>query len=111
GRALPGAQLQYSHSDGPRDYELSLQRDPNFNDDMGRANITRMDAGGAAIRSEETRWASGGNVQLNGSAKLPVMGGDFSTNSSVQMSDFDGGTVYAAMPVPQVYASTSHDLN
>src|SRR6185437_9911155 len=51
GRILPGAQLQYSHTAGPRSYDLSIRRDPNFNDQMGEANITRIDGAGTARRS------------------------------------------------------------
>ena len=111
GRALPGAQLQYSRTEGARGYDLSIRRDANFNDEMGEANITRIDASGKAVRSEETRRGSGGNIGLHGAVNLPLGGGAFNANSSAQMSDFNNGTFYDDPGAPQNFASTSHNLN
>src|ERR1051326_305950 len=88
GRILPGGQLQYSRTQGPRTYDVSIRRDANFNGDMGEANITRSDAAGVAVRREEVRRGTGGNVALNGAVALPFAGGDFSANTSLNQSDF-----------------------
>ncbi len=111
GRFLPGGQLQYSRTDGPRSYDVSIQRNTNFNDDMGAANITRVDANGKAVRTEETRRGTGGNVGLNGDVKLPFAGGDLSANTSVSQNDFQSGTFYDDPGAPQNYTNNSHNLN
>ena len=111
GRAIPGAALQYSHTEGERSYDLSVRRDPKYNDDMGEARITNIDPTGMAAATEETRRGSGGNIGLNGAIKTPLAGGDFGANATVNQSEFSSGTLYDYAAGPQNYASTSRNQN
>jgi outer membrane receptor protein involved in Fe transport len=111
GRAIPGAALQYSHTEGERSYDLSVRRDPKYNDDMGEARITNIDPTGMAAATEETRRGSGGNLGLNGAIKTPLAGGDFGANATVNQSEFSSGALYDYAAGPQNYASTSRNQN
>ena len=111
GRAIPGAALQYSRTEGDRSYDLSVRRDPNYNDTMGEARITTIDPAGTATSTEETRRGSGGNIGLNGAIKTPLAGGDFGANATMNQSDFNSGTLYDYAAGPQNYASTSRNQN
>lgn len=109
GRTIPGAQLQYSHTEGQRSYDFSIRRDADYDGEMGEANITESTPGGAPVTTEETRRGSGGTIGLNGAVKLPLMGGDFATNATATQSEYSSGTLYDYAAGPQNYASTSHN--
>jgi len=111
GRAIPGGALQYSRTVGERSYDLSIRRDPNYNDDMGEARITDIDPSGTAVTTEETRRGSGGNIGLNGAVKLPLAGGDFGANTTMNQAEFSSGTLYDYAAGPQNYASASRNQN
>lgn len=110
-RIMPGGLLQYNRTTGDRSYDLSIRRDPNYSNDMGEANITEIDPSGNAVKSEEVRRGSGGNIGLNGAIKTPLAGGDLSANTTLQQSDYNGGTDYAATATLQNYSFTSHNRN
>ena len=78
---------------------------------MGEANITEIDPSGNAVKSEEVRRGSGGNIGLNGATKTPLGGGDLSANTTLQQSDYSGGTDYAATATLQNYSFSSHNRN
>ena len=63
------------------------------------------------MKSEEVRRGSGGNIGLNGAIKTPLAGGDLSANTTLQQSDYNGGTDYAATATLQNYSFTSHNRN
>ena len=110
-RGLPDGSLQYSSIAGPRSYDLSIRRDVNFNSDMGEADIIRIDATGKPARSEEARRSSGGNIGLNGDVKLPLAGGDFGANATLQQQEYENGTLYENPAAPQNFSSTSNNRN
>ena len=111
GRIMSGGVLQYSHTTGERSYDLSIRRDPNYSNDMGTASITEIDPSGTAVTSGEVRRGSGGVIGLNGAVKTPLAGGDLSANTTLQQSDYSGGTDYDASANLQNYSFSSHNRN
>ncbi|MBV9549351.1 MAG: TonB-dependent receptor [Alphaproteobacteria bacterium] len=111
GRVIPMGAVQFNRTAGERSYSLSLRRDANFNNQMGSAHITRTDASGNAVRTEEEVSGSGGNTALNAGIKLPLAGGDFSANAAANQSEFNSGTFYDDPVTPQTFSSHSRNQN
>jgi outer membrane receptor protein involved in Fe transport len=111
GRVIPQGSLQYSHSEGDTSFDLSIRRDASFNDQMGEANITRIDASGNAVRTEEKVSASGGTTGVNTQVKSPFAGGDFSANLAATQNEFGNSTFYDDPVSPQTYASRQRNQN
>lgn len=111
GRVIPNGSLQYDHSEGDRSFSLAVRRDANFNDQMGEANITRTDATGNAVRTEEKVSASGGNIAVNTAVKSPFAGGDFSANLAANQNNFSNGTFYDDPVTPQTFIGQQRNQN
>jgi len=111
GRVIPQGSAQFTRTVEDRSYNLSIRRDANFNNQMGASHITRTDASGTAVRTEEKVSGSGGNTALNAEVKTPLAGGAFSANAAANQSTFGSGTFYADPVSPQTYLSNSRNQN
>ncbi len=111
GRVIPQGSVQFDSTEGERSYNVSLRRDANFNNQMGKSHITNIDGAGNAVRTEEKVSGSGGNTALNAGIKLPLAGGDFSANTAANQSEFSSGTFYDYATAPQTYSSHSRNQN
>lgn len=94
GRTIPGGALQFRRSEGEVGYDLSIRRDPYYDNSMGSANITYYDAEGTANRVPEVRSGSGANIVVNGGLTMPLGGGSLSATTTIQQSGYDNGTTY-----------------
>jgi len=111
GRGIPAGQIQFSHTDGIRSYNLGIHREASFNDNMGSAEITRFDAAGIGELTPQTRYGSGGTVGVNGAVQTPLWGGDLSVNATASQYEFSSGTIYHYATGPQAFDSTSRNQN
>jgi hypothetical protein len=111
GRGIPAGQIQFSHTDGTRSYNLGIRRDASFSDDMGMAEITRTDIAGNSVYTEQKRRGSGGTVAVNGAAQTPLLGGDLAVNASASQNEYASATTYYYVAGPQDFASTSRNRN
>ena len=111
GRVIPSAQLQYSRTIDDRSYEFSIRRDANFNDDMGAADITHIDSAGTAVLTNQQRRGTGGNIGVNSAIKLPLLGGDFGANATVNHNEFSNDTLYEYAAGAQQFSSTNRNQN
>ncbi len=111
GRVIPQGSVQFNRTDGESNYSASIRRDANFNNQMGEAHITRTDAIGNAVLTEEKVSGSGGNTAVNASARFPLAGGDFSANAAANQSENSSGTFYDDPVSPQTFSSHSRNQN
>lgn len=111
GRVIPAGQIQYSRMAGDRSYEFSIRRDPNFGDDMGAADITRIDSAGIGLLTLQTRRSSGGVISLNGAVGVPLLGGEFGANATINHNENSNETLYAYKTGAQRFFSTNRNQN
>ncbi|HEX2591594.1 MAG TPA: TonB-dependent receptor [Rhizomicrobium sp.] len=97
GHHAPGAKLEITHHEGGAIYEGSVQLFSNFDDSVGHGTRDVIDASGAPLDHDSvfTRAAAGG-VSIHGSGDVPLFGGRFKANLTLQNSPFRDLVAYRA---------------
>ncbi len=89
GHTIPSLSVEYTGHAGDRIYELSLQRFGGYDDSAGLGHRIFSDAAGTVLQVDrEDKQATGFGEGLNGAITLPLWGGTFKTNLTLQDAPF-----------------------
>jgi outer membrane receptor protein involved in Fe transport len=92
---VPDASLQFTRHSGDSTYEASLLRYGNFDDSVGNGTYTVTDAStGAVTRDHAHTSGMGTGGAFNGAATVPLSGGVFKANLTLQDSPFNSSVGY-----------------
>ncbi len=112
GHGVPSASLQLTRHAGVSTYEASLVRYGNFNDAAGNGSYTVTDVTTGAVtrdRAHTTGMGTGG--AFNGAATVPLFGGQFKANLTLQDSPFHSSVAYSGPGGDQLITDRSGNLN
>ncbi|MGH6870570.1 MAG: TonB-dependent receptor plug domain-containing protein [Rhizomicrobium sp.] len=97
GQTVPYGSVQYTHHDGDSTYEGSLSRTANFDDSVGNGFHDITDATTGAVTHQHAHTsARGAGASATGAASVPLFGGQFKANFSLQDSPFFSTNSYTA---------------
>ncbi|MBL6853018.1 MAG: TonB-dependent receptor [Alphaproteobacteria bacterium] len=89
GHTVPSLSVDYSRHSGGSIYELSLQRFGGYDDSVGLGHRIFTDSNGNIFQVDrEDRQATGFGEGLNSAITMPLWGGTFKTNLTLQDSPF-----------------------
>ena len=95
GHSVPNASLQLTRHDGDSTYEASISRYGNYDDSVGNGIHTITDvATGTVTRDRAHTSAMGTGGGFNGAATIPLFGGQFKANLTLQDSPFHSSVAY-----------------
>jgi outer membrane receptor protein involved in Fe transport len=87
--SVPSATIQFTQHSGDSTYEGSIARLGNYDDSVGKGSWTLTDpATGAVQRGEAKDSGRGAGAQVTGAATIPLFGGQFKANISLQNAPF-----------------------
>lgn len=89
GHTVPSISVEYTQHSGDWLYELAVQRFGGYDDSVGLGSRTFRDALGNLLQVDrEDRQATGFGEGLNGAVTLPLWGGQFKANITLQDAPF-----------------------
>jgi len=112
GHAVPNASLQLTRHAGDSTYEASIFRYGNFDDSVGNGfHTVTDDATGVVIRDRAHTSAMGTGGGFNGAASIPLFGGQFKANLTLQDSPFHSSVAYSGPGGDQLITDRSGNRN
>ncbi|MEI9888115.1 MAG: TonB-dependent receptor [Rhizomicrobium sp.] len=95
GHTVPSLAVEYTQHAGDRTYEFSAQRFAGYDDSVGLGHRTFTDASGTLTGFDrEDRQAVGFGEGFNGAVTLPLAGGQFKANFTLQDSPFHSDLIF-----------------
>jgi outer membrane receptor protein involved in Fe transport len=112
GHAVPNASLEFTRHSGDSTYEGSIRRYGNFDDSVGNGfrEITDL-AAGTVRRNHAHTSAMGTGGALNGAATIPLLGGQFKANLTLQDQPFHSSIAYSGITGDQLITDRSGNRN
>ncbi|HEY5339144.1 MAG TPA: TonB-dependent receptor, partial [Rhizomicrobium sp.] len=87
--SVPTASIQFTQHSGDSTYEGSIARLGNYDDSVGKGSWTLADPAAGTVDHGQARDSGrGAGVQATGAATVPLFGGQFKANFSVENSPF-----------------------
>lgn len=112
GHTVPSATLQLTRQDGDSTYEASLLRYGNYDDSVGNGRYTVTDvATGVVTRDHAHTTGMGTGGAFNGAATVPLWGGVFKANLTLQDSPFNSSVAYSGPGGDQLITDRSGSQN
>ncbi len=112
GHTIPSLSVQYTQHAGDRTYEFSAQRFAGYDDSVGLGHRTFTDASGTLLGLDrEDRQAQGFGEGFNGAVTLPLAGGRFKANFTLQDSPFHSDLIFTHPGFRQDIISRTGDQN
>ncbi len=112
GHSVPNASLQLTRHDGDSTYEASISRYGNYDNSVGNGIHTITDvATGTVTRDRAHTSAMGTGGGFNGAATIPLFGGQFKANLTLQDSPFHSSVAYFGSTGNQLITDHSGSRN
>ncbi len=112
GRSIPNASVQFTRHTGDSTYEASLLRYGNYDDSVGNGSHTVTDVvTGAVTRDHAHTSGMGTGGAFNGAATIPLFGGQFKANLTLQDSPFHSSLAYSGPGDNQLITDRSGNQN
>lgn len=110
GHMVGGASVEMTHRDGDKTFEAALSMFPNYDDSVGKGHRYSRDVGtGIVTHSTLSTHAADQGYSAKGSAALPLLGGQFRANLTLQTSPFHSSVKYNTLGTVQLYTDASTD--
>ncbi len=94
GETVPELKAEFTRHSGGWLYEASIARTANFDDSVGDGFRDVTNAGGVTTRYHAHSSGRGAGWNLNGAITLPLLGGQFKANMTLQDSPFHSALTY-----------------
>lgn len=112
GHTVPNASVQLTCHAGDSTYEASLLRYGNYDDSVGNGRYTVTDvASGVVTRDHAHTTGMGTGGAFNGAATVPLWGGVFKANLTLQDSPFKSSVAYSGPGGDQLITDRSGSQN
>ncbi len=109
GEVVPRAKVDYTRNSGGWRYEASIERIGNFDDSVGTGTYRVIDGAGTVTRYKAHNAGIGEGWGFNGAVNMPLFGGRFRTNLTLEDSPFSSGTYYVHPNDNQIITDKSGD--
>jgi hypothetical protein len=109
---VPSASIQFTQHSGDATYEGSIARLGGYDDSVGKGSYTLTDPStGTAQHGLAKDSGRGAGAQVTGAATVPLFGGQFKANISLENSPFFSSEVLLLPPDDQFIHDKSGDSN
>ncbi len=109
---VPKASLEYIRQSGDSTYEASITRFGDYDEAVGTGTHTLTDVqNGTSIVQPAHDNGVGAGFGLTGAATVPLFGGEFKTNLTLQDTPFRSAIFYEPPGVPEAIRNLSGDQN
>jgi outer membrane receptor protein involved in Fe transport len=110
--SVPSASVQFTQHSGDSTYEGSIARLGNYDDSVGKGSYTVTDPAAGTVDHDHARDSGrGAGVQATGAATVPLFGGQFKANISLENSPFFSSLKLFLPGDDQVIRDKSGDSN
>jgi outer membrane receptor protein involved in Fe transport len=110
GHMIPTASLQFTQHSGGTTYEGTISGVQSYDDSVGRGTHDVFDGSGHLLTHDVTQsHGLGVGISANGAITLPLLGGEFKTNFTLQDSPFVDALTYRRPGFLETFGDRSRD--